>query len=224
MQLTADKFPSCSTMRTSPASPTGPRPCTPSPGRNWPRSRSARSPVRRPLRVHLRAVAGPGSGRDRRLGRRHGVRRGEARQPASLRPRDGAAPDGRSAAAGARPLRADFVRPAAVQILRLMTGARIGWVLDRYDEEAGASHEARAGVPVLQPRARAAATEQLWPGPWDWAIYEVRDLETARQLPRSAPSPSKRWPCGGCATRTTRPRPRHESRRVTRTWPGWPGN
>jgi hypothetical protein len=22
----------------------------------------------------------------------------------------------------------------------------------------------------------------LWPGPWQWAIYEVRDLRTAREL------------------------------------------
>ena len=25
-----------------------------------------------------------------------------------------------------------------------------------------------------------ATADRLWPGPWEWAIYEVRDLETAR--------------------------------------------
>jgi len=53
----------------------------------------------------------------------------------------------------------------SVKILRLMTGARIGWVLPQYDAEA---------------QQQAAELEPLWPGPWDWAVYEVRDLKTAR--------------------------------------------
>ena len=70
---------------------------------------------------------------------------------------------------------------ATVKILRLMTGARIGWVLDRYD--ADSLREATALAPEFlfcNLERVPATTEQLWPGPWDWAIYEVRDLETAR--------------------------------------------
>jgi glycerophosphoryl diester phosphodiesterase len=70
---------------------------------------------------------------------------------------------------------------AAVKILRLMTGARIGWVLDRYDEES--MREATDLAPEFlfcNLERVPAATDKLWPGPWDWAIYEVRDLETAR--------------------------------------------
>ena len=71
---------------------------------------------------------------------------------------------------------------AAVKILRLMTGARIGWVLSQYD--ADGLREAAALAPEFlfcNLERVPATTEQLWPGPWDWAIYEVRDLETARQ-------------------------------------------
>jgi glycerophosphoryl diester phosphodiesterase len=70
---------------------------------------------------------------------------------------------------------------AAIKILRLMTGARIGWVLSQYDADSW--HEATALAPefLFCNLERVPATaEQLWPGPWDWAIYEVRDLATAR--------------------------------------------
>ena len=70
---------------------------------------------------------------------------------------------------------------AAVKILRLMTGARIGWVLDQYD--ADSLREATALPPEFlfcNLERVPATTEQLWQGPWDWAIYEVRDLATAR--------------------------------------------
>ena len=32
----------------------------------------------------------------------------------------------------------------------------------------------------------------LWPGPWDWAIYEVQDLDTARRCRRLGASSSRR--------------------------------
>lgn len=71
---------------------------------------------------------------------------------------------------------------AAVKILRLMTGARIGWVLDQYD--AGSLREATALEPEFlfcNLERVPVSVSELWPGPWDWAIYEVRDLATARQ-------------------------------------------
>jgi glycerophosphoryl diester phosphodiesterase len=71
---------------------------------------------------------------------------------------------------------------AAIRILRLMTGARIGWVLESYD--AGSLREATALAPdflICNLERVPIGTERLWPGPWDWAIYEVRDLETARR-------------------------------------------
>ena len=68
----------------------------------------------------------------------------------------------------------------AVRILRQMTGARIGWVLEKYDAAS------QRKVLDLGPdfvfcnfeRVPAEAT-RLWPGPWQWAMYEVRDLATA---------------------------------------------
>jgi len=69
----------------------------------------------------------------------------------------------------------------SVQILRLMTGARIGWVLSQYDADS------RRQAEELAPQFLFANVERLppepgdlWAGPWDWALYEVSDLETAR--------------------------------------------
>jgi len=69
----------------------------------------------------------------------------------------------------------------SVKILRMMTGARIGWVLASYDEAA------RSQAASLAPEFLFANVERLpplpellWPGPWQWALYEVRDLKTAR--------------------------------------------
>lgn len=71
---------------------------------------------------------------------------------------------------------------ASVRILRLMTGARIGWVLPTVDEAA------RAEAASLAPEFLFANLERLppepeplWPGPWSWALYEVRDVRTARE-------------------------------------------
>jgi glycerophosphoryl diester phosphodiesterase len=69
----------------------------------------------------------------------------------------------------------------SVKIMRLMTGGRIGWVLSQYD--AASQQQAVelapeflfANIERLPPEP-----EPLWAGPWAWALYEVRDLKTAR--------------------------------------------
>jgi glycerophosphoryl diester phosphodiesterase len=69
----------------------------------------------------------------------------------------------------------------SVKILRLMTGARIGWVLSQYDTEA--QQQAAELAPqflFVNLERLPAEPEPLWPGPWDWAVYEVRDLKTAQ--------------------------------------------
>jgi hypothetical protein len=70
-----------------------------------------------------------------------------------------------------------------LKIARVMSRARIGWVLTNYDEAA------HAEVNALQPEFLFANLERLpnddaplWSGSWDWAIYEVRDLRTAQKL------------------------------------------
>jgi glycerophosphoryl diester phosphodiesterase len=68
-----------------------------------------------------------------------------------------------------------------VEALRRTTGARIGWVLERYDEVS--LRAARAAQPefLFTDVERVPAGAALWPGSWDWAIYEVQDLLTARR-------------------------------------------
>ena len=70
-----------------------------------------------------------------------------------------------------------------LKIARVMSRARVGWVLTQYDETA------RAEAAAFGPEFLFANLERLpqgdaplWKGPWDWAIYEVRDLRTAQKL------------------------------------------
>ena len=75
-----------------------------------------------------------------------------------------------------------FDRPC-LEELRRRGSARIGWVLDGYDEAA------RAAAGALAPEFLFCDVERLppgdarlWPGPWEWAIYEIRDAPTARAV------------------------------------------
>jgi glycerophosphoryl diester phosphodiesterase len=69
----------------------------------------------------------------------------------------------------------------AVKILRLMTGARVGWVLPQYDADAQAQAAELAPQFLFCNLERLPPEpEPLWTGPWEWALYEVRDLKTAR--------------------------------------------
>jgi len=89
---------------------------------------------------------------------------------------------------------ADVVRPAlqrcvlisfdlpSLKILRAMIGARIGWVLSEYDDAARAEAAALAPEFLFVNLERLPqGLEPLWPGPWEWVVYEVRDLQTARE-------------------------------------------
>jgi len=70
----------------------------------------------------------------------------------------------------------------SVKILRMMTGARVGWVLQDYSEAA--LPEAQAFGPdflFCNLERIPQETTQLWRGPWQWAIYEVRDVRTAQR-------------------------------------------
>jgi glycerophosphoryl diester phosphodiesterase len=70
----------------------------------------------------------------------------------------------------------------SLRIMRQMIGARTGWVVADYgdasmnDATSAAPDFLFANVDRLPP-----GLESLWPGPWDWALYEVRDLGTARR-------------------------------------------
>jgi glycerophosphoryl diester phosphodiesterase len=73
-----------------------------------------------------------------------------------------------------------FDRACLLQ-LRRDAQVRTGWVLLNYDDAARAEAEA------LDPQYLFCDLEKLppgngplWPGRWEWAIYEVRDAATAR--------------------------------------------
>lgn len=69
----------------------------------------------------------------------------------------------------------------SLRIMRQMIGARIGWVVANYGDKA--MNEATPVAPdflFANVDRLPAGLESLWPGPWDWALYEVRDLGTAQ--------------------------------------------
>jgi glycerophosphoryl diester phosphodiesterase len=69
----------------------------------------------------------------------------------------------------------------SLRIMQLMTGARIGWVVSDYGDAALA--EAKAVSPQFMfanLERLPEGIQTLWPGPWDWALYEVRDIKTAQ--------------------------------------------
>ena len=69
----------------------------------------------------------------------------------------------------------------SVKILRMMTGARVGWVVDRYDDAARTNATAVAPEFLFCNLARVPPdATRLWPGTWRWALYEIRDLKTAQ--------------------------------------------
>jgi glycerophosphoryl diester phosphodiesterase len=73
-----------------------------------------------------------------------------------------------------------FDRPCLEQ-LRRDWAARIGWVLGGYDDASRAAAEALAPEFLFCDLDRLPPSgAPLWPGRWDWAIYEIRDAATAR--------------------------------------------
>ena len=71
---------------------------------------------------------------------------------------------------------------ACIEAMRRANGMRVGWVIERYDEATRRQAESMrpdfmfGDVDDLAPDQRA-----LWPGAWQWAIYEVREVDTARR-------------------------------------------
>jgi glycerophosphoryl diester phosphodiesterase len=70
----------------------------------------------------------------------------------------------------------------SLKILRMMTGARIGWVISEYSDATRDEAAALAPEFMFANLERLPQdTEPLWPGPWAWALYEIRDVKTARE-------------------------------------------
>ena len=71
---------------------------------------------------------------------------------------------------------------ASVETLRRTTGARIGWVVEHCDEVSlRAAQTVQPDFLFGDVERIPSDTARLWDGPWDWAIYEVQDLDTARR-------------------------------------------
>jgi glycerophosphoryl diester phosphodiesterase len=70
----------------------------------------------------------------------------------------------------------------SVRLLRAMTNARVGWVIERYDEATRvAADEAAPEFLFVNFERVPEAEDRLWQGPWQWATYEIRDAASARR-------------------------------------------
>lgn len=73
----------------------------------------------------------------------------------------------------------------SVRLLRAMTGGRVGWVIEQYDESTRQlAAEASPDYLFANLERIPEATAELWSGSWQWAIYEIRDAATARHCAR----------------------------------------
>ena len=70
---------------------------------------------------------------------------------------------------------------AAIELARAK-GASIGWILDRWSDEARRTAESIGPEYLFCDHEKIPPDETLWPGPWRWAVYEVVDAALALRL------------------------------------------
>jgi glycerophosphoryl diester phosphodiesterase len=70
----------------------------------------------------------------------------------------------------------------AVAQARALSALPIGWVLTRYDAASAARARALAPDYLFCNWQKLPTREALWPGPWRWCSYEVREVGRARSL------------------------------------------
>lgn len=67
-----------------------------------------------------------------------------------------------------------------LELAREQSGLAIGWVLPNYSAEAERAAQALRPQFLFCNHRRVRGNASLWSGPWDWALYEITDLATAR--------------------------------------------
>ncbi len=70
----------------------------------------------------------------------------------------------------------------AVRCARAMQGLRIGWVMRQWDDVTRGVATALAPNYLFCNYKKIPANDVLWPGPWQWALYEVTNPEIALLL------------------------------------------
>lgn len=70
----------------------------------------------------------------------------------------------------------------AIRVARAMGGHAIGWVLHKWGEDTRAIATELAPNYLFCNYTRIPADQPLWPGPWQWAFYEVTNPEIAMML------------------------------------------
>jgi glycerophosphoryl diester phosphodiesterase len=74
---------------------------------------------------------------------------------------------------------------ACIEAVRRANGMRVGWVIERYDEATRRQAESMRPISCSATWMDLAPDQgALWPGAWQWAIYEVREVDTARRCGR----------------------------------------
>ena len=72
-----------------------------------------------------------------------------------------------------------------IEFLHSLGIRRTGWVLEDYDSRHRISADAlQPSVLICAREKLPALAEGLWPGPWDWMVYQTEDPELIEQLLR----------------------------------------
>lgn len=70
----------------------------------------------------------------------------------------------------------------AIRCARAMQELRVGWVMHQWDNATRGAATALAPNYLFCNYKKIPANDALWPGPWQWALYEVTNPEIALLL------------------------------------------
>ncbi len=70
----------------------------------------------------------------------------------------------------------------AIRCARAMQELRVGWVMHQWDNATRGTATALAPNYLFCNYKKIPANDALWPGPWQWALYEVTNPEIALLL------------------------------------------
>ena len=75
-----------------------------------------------------------------------------------------------------------FSQPV-LRAARLAEAPRIGWILKRWsDQNRGIAAQLQPNLLIASKRILPRSPAPLWPGRWQWMVYEVNDARRARLL------------------------------------------
>lgn len=86
---------------------------------------------------------------------------------------------------------------AVLESVRKAGMPRIGWVLREWNSASQEQAQAMSPELLICNADKIGAEERLWPGPWQWALYDIVDPELALQWFARGADLIETWDIGG---------------------------